>query len=140
MVGLLFRLFEHVLVGACLSSLSLALFGITACLRLLPRFLHLARLGLRGFLVLSFRLYYRVLSHLAPAARRHLRIDILTGGHRVAASASFSLVLGLLLVLILGRPVTGWSLGLSLLHGLFVGLVWDDIEEPGGFRLGVNTQ
>ena len=140
MFGLVFRLIEYVLMGGCLSSLSLVFFSIAASLRLIPRFLHLVRLGLQGFLIISFRLYHLVLSCLAPAAQRRLKINVLSGGFRVVASISFSLVLALLLILLVGRPVSGWSVGLSLLHGLFVGLVWDEIENSGDFRLGANIQ
>jgi len=128
------------LVGTCLVSSSLVLLSIAALLRLLPQFLNLIRLLLRGLLILSFRFYHLLLTRLAPVIEERLNITILTGHLRLIASLLLSLILGLLLLLLIGSPVTGWSVGLSLLHGLAVGLAWDEIEKPGGLQLGVKIE
>jgi len=128
------------LVGTCLVSLSLVFFSIAALLRLLPPFLNLIRLGLRGFLILSFRLYHLLFTRMAPIIQQRLNINILTGPLRVIASLLLSLILSLLFLLLTNLPVTGWSIGLALLHGLSVGLAWDEIEKPGGLQLGVKIQ
>ena len=140
MLGLMSRFFGYVLVGTCLGSLSLVFFSVAGLFRLLPRLLHLIRLGLRGFLILSFRFYRLLLTSLAPIIQRHLNINILVGPLRVIGCLLFSLALGLLLLFLTKLPVTGWSVGFCFLHGLSVGLAWDEIETPRGLYLGVEIQ
>jgi len=77
---------------------------------------------------------------MAPIVQQRLNINILAGPSRVIASLLLSLILGLLFLLLTDLPMTGWSIGLSLLHGLSVGLAWDEIEKPGGLQLGVKIQ
>lgn len=128
------------LLGACLFSLSLLFFSLAAMLRLLPNFLHLVRLGLRGLLILSFRLYYLLFRRMAAPVKQRLNINILSDHWRVIFSVLFSLVLGLFFLLLTGWPVTGWGIGLTLLHGLCVGLAWDEIENPAGLQLGARHE
>jgi len=128
------------LVGTCLASMSLVFLSIAALLRLLPQFLKLIRLGLRGFLILSFRFYHLLLTRIAPVIQQCLNINVLTVHLRVVASLLLSLILGLVFLFLTSLPVTGWSVGLSVLHGLSVGLAWDEIEKPGGLQLGVKIQ
>ena len=137
MLGLMFRLLGSVLAGVCLAALGLILSGLAALLRLLPR---LTRLGLRGFLILSFRLYHLLLTRVAPGVEQHLNVKVLAAPSRVVACFLLSLVLGLSFLLLTNLPVTGWGVGLSLLHGLAVGLAWDEIEKPGGLQLGVKIE
>ncbi len=140
MSRLLLRLFDRVLVGTCLVSLSLVFLSLAALLRLLPRLLHLIGRCLRGLLILSFRLYRLLLTRIAPPLQRRLRVDILDGPARLIASVVLSLALGALVLVLSRFRVTAWSIVLWLLHGLFVGLAWDEIEEPGGLRLGAKIQ
>jgi hypothetical protein len=128
------------MVGTCLVSVSMVFLSIAGLLRLLPRFLHLIRLGSRSFLILSFRFYHLLLTRMAPVIQQHLNIHILVGHARVVATLLLSLSLGLLFLALTNLPVTRWSVGLSLLHGLAVGLAWDEIEKPGGLQLGVKIQ
>ena len=128
------------LAGICLASLSLLFFSIAALLRLLPQFMHVVRLGLRGFLILSFRFYHLLLTRMAPAIQQRLNVNILAGHSRVLASLLLSLTLGGLFLYLADLPVTGWSAGLFLLHGLSVGLAWDEIAKSGGLQLGVTIQ
>jgi len=116
------------------------LHNLAALLRLLPQFLKLIRLGLRGFLILSFRFYHLLLTRIAPVIQQCLNINVLTVHLRVVASLLLSLILGLVFLFLTSLPVTGWSVGLSVLHGLSVGLAWDEIEKPGGLQLGVKIQ
>ena len=99
---------------------------------------HIAgvRQGLRGWLILSFRLYQALLTRLAPGCRGRFGIDILTGAARVAASVMLSMAQGFVLLLLLHQPLTVWTGGWPVLHGLVVGFLWDEIGDPGGFRLG----
>jgi hypothetical protein len=128
------------LVGICLASLSLVFFGIAALLRLFPQFLRLLRLGLRGFLILSFRLYHLLLTPVAYIFQHFLDIDIFASPIRVIASLLLSMVLGWLFTLLAEVPVVGWEIVLFILHGLFVGLAWDEIGDPAGLQLGVKIE
>jgi hypothetical protein len=128
------------LVGVCLASLSLLFFSIAGLLRLLPGVINLVRRVLRGLLILSFRFYRLLLTCVAPFFEQRLNIDIFAGLSRVIASTILSLILGLLLLALLNLPLTEWSVGLCFLHGLAVGLAWDEIERPGGLQLGAETQ
>ena len=140
MFGLIAQVFEHILVGACLTAFSMVLFSLALLLRLFPRLLGFARLCLRELLTLSFRLYRMILTWLDTIFQYRLGVNLLTGYRRVLACLFLSLILGLLIVTLAGLSISGWSVILSLLHGLIVGLTWDEIEEPEGFRLGVKSQ
>jgi hypothetical protein len=128
------------LMSVCCVSLSLVLLSFAGLLRLLPRFLAFIHLVLRCFLILSYRLYHLLLARTAPAIQQRLGFDVLVGHWRLVACLTLSLCLGLLFLVLTGLPVTGWGVGLSLLHGLAVGLAWDEIQAPGGLQLGVKIQ
>jgi len=140
MINLLMQLSNQILVGACCLSIIATFLSLAALLRLLPALFAVIRLALREILILSFRLYSLVLTRLAPFIQQRIGIDVLTGIPRIAATLVLSLVLGLLLLALTRIHITGWSVGLSILHGLAVGLVWNEIEEPGGLRLGVKAK
>jgi len=137
---LLGRLFNQLLIAGCCLSLILVLVSLAGLIRLLPALLPFARLGLRVFLVLSYRAYALILSRLAPDAKRGLGIDILSGFPRVVATGLLSLVVGLVFLALTRSPVTIWNAGLFLLHGLVVGWVWNGIEEPDDLLLGVKLR
>ena len=98
------------------------------------------RICLRGLLILSFRFYHLVFRYIAPYIHQYLGIDIMIGYARLVASLLLSIILGLLLFLLISMPITGWSVGISIFHGLLVGLAWDEIAEPGGLQLGVHSE
>jgi hypothetical protein len=128
------------LVSTCFVSLGLVFLSIVTFLRLLPQLLYWIRVGLRGFLILSFRFYHLLFTRMAPTIQQRLDINILIGHWRVVASLLLSLILGLLFLFLIGWSVTRWRVVLALLHGLSVGLAWDEIEKPGGLQLGVKIQ
>jgi hypothetical protein len=133
MLAIAFRLFGEVFVWACLASLAVLFFSLAIWLRLLP---HL----LRGVLILSFRLYSFLLVPIAEPMRADIGVDILDGFWRVICCLLLSGSFGLLLLVVLGLPITVWSVGLCLLHGLVVGLAWDEIQQPGGLQLGTKIK
>jgi hypothetical protein len=139
-MGLIWRLFERVLVGTCLGSINLVLVALAGLLRSLPQLFHLARSCLRGILILSFRLYRLVLGRLAPGIQQTLHVDVQRGFPRVAICVLLSLGLGTIFLFLIRGRLTGLGLGLSLLHGLAVALAWDEIEAPGGLQLGTKLQ
>ena len=51
-----------------------------------------------------------------------------------------SLLLGLLVLLVTQLPEMAWIIVPSLLHGLGVGLTWNELEEPGGIQMGTRIQ
>jgi hypothetical protein len=139
-MGLIWRLFERVLVGTCLGSMNLVLLALAGLLRFLPQLFHLARSCLRGILILSFRLYRLIVTRLAPTVWDALGVDVRDGFPRVVACALLSLVLGTILLFLVRGGITGWGVGMCLVHGLAVALAWDEIEAPGGLQLGTKLQ
>lgn len=140
MLVILLRIFEHALIGACLSSLSLFFFSLVALLRLLPGLLRFIHVCLRSILILSYRLYRLVLMWLDRHVQHRLGLTILSGYLRVIACLVLSLLLGALILLVTDLPFPGWIVGLSVIHGLIVGLAWDELEDPGGLQLGVKMR
>jgi hypothetical protein len=137
---LMLRIVEHLLVSACLSSGAAILMSIAILLRLLPHLPNAIRVALRAVLILSFRLYRCLLRPLAPVLRRGLGIRIFDVLPRVTACVMLSLAAVLVTLRLADLPLKGWSIGIALLHGLAVGLTWDEIEKPGGLQLGVKQE
>lgn len=140
MLGIVPRLFGNLIVTTCFLSLTFFFLSLAISIRLLPKLLPFLRTLLRWFLILSYRFYILILTRLAPILHSYLDIDLLNGMPRVAATLLLSLALGLLLHLLTDLPVSGWIIALLAIHGLVVGLAWDELENPEGFRLGVNIQ
>jgi hypothetical protein len=134
------QFFGAVLVGVCLSAFALLLASIAALLRLLPGLLSLTRRGLRAFLILSFRAYYLLLSQLAPFFQRLVGVDVLSGPWRAIVCTLLSVALGLLCLSLAELPMTVWTIAPFAGHGLWVGLIWHQVEDAGGLQLGVRIQ
>jgi hypothetical protein len=116
----------------------LALAGI---IRLMPTLFRSGRVILNQFMDLSYQFYRFVLGNVAPFLRERWGFNILVGALRVVATVILSLVLGLLFLLVFGLPFNVWTVGLCILHGLAVGLVWGGAEAVSeGFRMGVNAE
>ena len=140
MLGPVAQVFGNLVAGICLSSVSLLFFGAAILLKLLPQSLRTMRLGLRGFLILSFRFYRFLFTHLAQAVQQHFKLDILDNPARTVASLLVSLALGSLALLAGGIRFTALSVGLCLLHGVAVSLAWEETEQPEGIRMGARIQ
>lgn len=134
---MLLWLFQRAVLGLCIFSLIQFFLSLAIVFRLLPHSLRAFRFALRGLVILSFRLYWLVLRRLAPVINQLLGVDIVAGVPRILACIALSVILGTTFVLIVGRGITGWTVALFLVHGLLVGLTWDEIEAPGGIQLGV---
>ena len=139
MLGVLVGLLEHTLVGLCLASLSLVLFSLAILLRQTPRLASFLRQCLRWLLILSYRFYRLILVQVNQSAGHYLGIDLFSGFARILACLVLSLILGALILMLTNLPLA-WAAGLSILHGLAVGLAWDDIERPAGFQLGARVE
>jgi hypothetical protein len=132
-MGTLMRMF---LPALCLIAPLVFLVSLAAFVRLLPQLLTLARPAWRMFLMGSFRLYHMALSALSPWCKRQLGLDLLTGLPRLVAMTLMSVVLGALVILAQGWSLSAWTLGPFVLHGLTIGLIWNDLLDPSGLRLG----
>jgi hypothetical protein len=135
MIGTVIALLGYVVFGIFLTSISLLIFSLAGFIRLFPKFLSFLRIFLIGGLRLSFRLYKLTLTNLAPLLLP-MEINIISGYTRLLSCIALSTLIGLLLLIITNFPISGWVLGVLILHGLLVGLAWNDFEDPDGIYLG----
>ena len=135
MLTLLSQVFQHALVGCCLSAFSLFFFGLASLFGWLPRLSRWLLPGLRGFLSLSVRAYDALLGALNPLVSG-FGIDLRTGILRWLACVIFSSLLGLIVVLLLGWLDWIWLLAIFVLHGLLTALSWDSILGSQDLFLG----
>lgn len=93
---------------------------------------HILRFVLRW----SYRIYNRLFSSFNPTARGQLGIDITEMPYRMIFSILFSIILGLLIVLVLGIRFS-WLFMIGFgLHGAMVAWLWTDFFEPQGLHIG----
>jgi len=128
------------ILGTCLFSVAWLLLSLGIIIRLLPRLFKLVRHLIRGILIVSYRLYAMILSPVAPVLEQRLGINILAGFSRVIATSFLSLLFGLPLVWLATGSVLGFASMLLIIHGLVVGVVWKEIEEPGDLQLGAKIK
>jgi hypothetical protein len=140
MLVLLLRVFEHVLVGVCLTSLSLLIFSIVALFRLLPGTFKFVNFCLRWFLILSFRFYKLILTRMNAILEPYIPIDLLSICPRIVACVCLSLLIAVSIIFLANLQLTWWSVAIPVIHGLIVSLAWDEFTEPGGLQLGVKSQ
>lgn len=133
---LILRILSRFFFGSLLFSMILLFLSVATSIRLFPRLLRIIHRFLRGFLILSYRLYRTLLTSLFPAISQWFDVDILQGNFRLAFCVSFSLIISLIPISLLAPTWALWVLVFWILHGLFVGLAWDDIENPEGIQLG----
>ncbi len=127
----------YLIIGVCAFSVLQFVVGVAALFRFLPALLSLARYLTRLLFVCSFRLYRQILKWVAPLLRRQFNIDVLDGWARLAATVLLSLVFVLGALLLLQISVSVWSIVPTALHGLIVGLLWDDLVQPGELQMGI---
>lgn len=132
-------LIAQLVIGTAVFALNVLLVSIAGFMRALPAlgpFLYRLVLGL---FLLSHRLYALLLGLVAPSVRRYSKINLLHRGWRLAATLLLSISFGMALTLFIPLPLAGWSLLVFILHGLIVGLTWDDIPADEGIRMGERT-
>lgn len=139
MLGIILQIFEHAAIGVCLSSLSLVFFSLAVLLRMFPSFLKFVRSCLRAALILSYRFYDLIFKRLDPLVA-NFGIEVTSGFPRIIASVVLSSAFGLSILAFTGLPVSGWVLIICVLHGLTIGLAWDEVEEPDGLKLGEKSE
>ncbi|MBI3732802.1 MAG: hypothetical protein HY259_05010 [Chloroflexi bacterium] len=128
----------QMILVSCLLAATMLFVVLTIALRLLPTTATSLNGLLRGVLVLSVRFYYLILGHLAPVIAQRFRVNIVEGLWRLAACILVSQLLGSLLLLLAGWEVSGWTVVLFTLHGMIVGLVWDEVVSRDGLQLGLH--
>ena len=130
----------NLITAGCLFTLNMVILVLAGLLRMLPSFLRLLRQGIRVILLLSTRLYNLILGRAAPALDQHLGINVLNGLARIICTILLSLVIGLLFCFLIHIPINGLAIGVCILHGLVVGLVWDGISNRENLNLGDDAE
>lgn len=137
MGGILASLFGTVVVATTVFTINLFFMGIAGVLRLIPQLAPILGRFVWGVLVFSCRLYYLLLTRLAPVIERHAGIKILTGLWRLGATLSMSLALGIVILVVSGIGISFWTIIPFILHGLFVDFAWDEIPGLSDLQMGV---
>jgi|GEM_PF-2369553 len=139
-MGLVFRVFGSILLGFFLSATSILILGFFGLLRNLPMIVNLALRFLNWFVRTTYRFYMTILNYIRPFVGEYFSLDILNRFPRIVASVLMSLGMFFLFYWISEIHLTIFTIGLALLHGLFIGIVWDEIIQPDGLHLGENIR
>jgi hypothetical protein len=131
---------QTILIVFCVLAYIQFFIILAFALRLLPTLLRLAGQCLRLFLFVSYRFYRMLLTPLARLIRRRSGINVTSGLWRIAATTLLSLVLGLIIMVVTPLTASVLSVSVCLVHGLLVGVIWDDVEHPGALHLGARLQ
>lgn len=131
--------FGTLILGIIVFAMSVFFVGAAGVLRLVPLALPLLGRVLWGMLVFSCRLYYLLLTRLAPSVQKATQVHLLEGLTRLGTTLSMSLVFGLVLLWVAHLPLNVWSFTPFVLHGLFVDFAWDEIPGLGELQMGVRT-
>lgn len=134
------RILGTIVIGVCLSSFGMILMSLLLSLRNLPRLLASLQNGLRRFLRLSFEVYALLIKRVRIWVLYYTGLDLLTPFPRCATTIALSLLIGWGISFVLGFALAGWMLVLLVLHGLFVGLAWEQITTPDDFQLGARVE
>ena len=136
MFGFFSRIMSTVLIGICLSSFGMILMSLLLSLRHLPRLLASIQNGLRRFLRFSFEVYAALLNRTRIWILYYTGWDVFQTIPRTVATILLSLVMGWGGLSILRIHPLNWMWILFTLHGLFIGLAWEQITTPDDFQLG----
>jgi len=113
--------------------LTLTLFTLASFFRSLP-----AIFSFMGEVIYMFlRLSYLTYRFIFTTVFSWLDSSLPTGVWRVILTTLLSLLIfnGLFFLVIF--PIGVWVSGFALVHGLFVGVFWDKLDDPFGLNLGV---
>ena len=136
MLTLLARLFGNLIFGLCLSFFGIFFMTLLLTVKNLPRLLTSLRDLLRSLLRFSFACYAALLGWVRGPIHQVTGIDLLRPVPRAIATTLLSVSIGWAGLSLLSLPLAGW-LGVTFaLHGLFVGLAWDQITTPDDFQMG----
>ena len=130
----------NIFTASCLFSLNIVVLTLAAAFRLLPSFVKAVRFAIQKILVFSYRFYEVILEWIAPYFEHIIGINIHHKFPRMILSIFFSLAFGMLILWITNIQIAAWNIGLCILHGLVVGLVWEDFNHPDEFQIGVQNE
>lgn len=116
----------------CGASITLLLFGTDSLLHNLPGLVKIIQ-SLVNSVNKSFYSLYRFVLNLAAF---WLGLDINQSLPRVIATAILSGVFWALALWAAGFGLEIWLIALSLLHGAYIGWVWEGFEMPEGLWMG----
>ena len=140
MIALLSRVFGSVIIGTCLSGFVIVLMTIFLGIRNLPAIVRTLQRMLRSILRGSYRLYSAVLSPVRIWIFRGTGLDIFHPVPRIVSSVILSLGIGFGVLTVFSMEFSNWILIALALHGLFVGLAWENILLSDDFQMGVNLE
>jgi hypothetical protein len=133
------RLFSRMIGSMLAFAAAQFALGVAILVRLLPVAAAGALAALRISLILSYRLDRLILAKIAPYGEGY-GVDVTSGLGRIGMTMTLSLLLGIGLWLLIGWHVSWLLVGVLAIHGLIVGLAWDEIEKPGGLQMGVKIE
>lgn len=135
-MDLLLRVAVYTCFGSCLLVLNFVYLLLQGLFRNLPTLVSFFRRATREFLLLTYHLYQPILVWGQPHVWRYLGVNLRSIYVRTTATTLLSLMLLTLIYLIFGWQFSVLGIGLAILHGLAVGIVWDDIGHPDGLQIG----
>lgn len=128
-------------LGFCCMSANVLLMSLGVFIRRIPETMAFIQRLSRWGLLVSYRAYRTFINWVAPILHRWTGVDLRSSElPRMGVTTILSVGLGLGLLALVGLPVSVASAILFGLHGLLVGGLWDELEEPGGIRLGERIQ
>ena len=130
------RILGNILVGICLSSFGIILMSLLLQLRNLPRMMSGLQNSVRRLLRFSFEIYSALLKKIRIWVLYYTGIDLLMPIPRTMTTIALSLLIGWGGMSLIGLALADWMIVLLSLHGLFVGLAWEQITTPDDFQLG----
>jgi len=140
MLALLSRVFGSIVIGVCLSGFVIILMTLFLGVRNLPSILATLQRFVRVIFRGSYRLYSAILSPVRVWAFQGTGYDIFHPVVRMLCTGILSLAIGAGLLAIFSLNISTWILILLAIHGLFVGLAWDNILRSDDFQMGVNLE
>jgi hypothetical protein len=136
---MLARLFFRIIGSMLAFAAAQFAVGVAILVRLLPVAAAGALALFRISLILSYRLDRLILQQIAPYGEGY-GVDVTSGLGRLGATITLSLGLGIGLWLLIGWHLSWVLAGALAIHGLVVGVAWDEIEKPGGLQMGVKIE
>lgn len=134
--GCLFGLLEYMIVGSILMSINLFMTILFGLIRNLPTILRAARQALRESLIWAYKLDRPILAAIQPLLYQLFKINLAGPLLRTITTALFSLLVLLGFDLVLRWRVMVFFVVLAILHGVIVGLLWDELEQTDHLRTG----
>jgi len=134
--GIFNKMIGRILFGFCSLSTTFTMLVMMVFFRNLPKLMRLFLQLIRHILYLSYLIYKELLAWLNNHTKYETGINLLDNPYRTISCILISLVLYMFIAMILGKPLSGWMVGCTTLHGFLVGFLWKNFFEPSGLNLG----